>query len=1402
MRDYQLSALMGWEATLLFLAPSLASWLIVTCVYIDNSKPKYIPKRLRLNRYIGRLRSIFENFGHRLLTAISEFIEGLPTTRRRMRPPAGIRFTCRASQTRKRTRARQRHRPGTQLLSICLSAKKSGKKSTPDRYDSDSYLLAIDNCCSKCMTNNKADFIGPLTKVDVKIKGINGTSQSSYRGTVKWSFDDSDGRRHDHFIPGTYYCPGLPCRLLSPQHWAQTKEDNLPKKGGAICETLDDGVTLRWSQRRFTLTVPLDPASNVAYIRTSAGFSKFQAYSAFVGEADGHIQCYDTHVIPPDVDDSPSDTSPPSKTTVPVAAPPVAAPQRTPEGATSIDFDDLPDAPNLIERDDLELENSRDELYRWHLKLGHISFSRLKIMALKGDIPKRLASCRVPMCAACQYGKLTRKPWRTKEKPSHSRPITAPGQSVSVDQLESVTPGFYAQMKGWLTAKRYRAATVFVDQYSGFTYVHLQTSTNGDETLAAKHAFEILARSYGVEILHYHGDNGRFAENKFVTDIKAGEPGQGLNFCAVNHHSQNPYAEKRIRDLQEQARTNLLHAQKRWPKAISVHLWPYALRTTAAIDNTTPRRKDAQTPIELFSGTRIAPQLRNFHHFGCPVYQLNSNLATGKSLNKWKSRAQLGIYLGPSPRHARSVALVLNPLTGLVSPQYHCKFDNFFETVRPSVDSHPLPIEWQVRAGFAPDPISGRYPKFWQPPTADVPPSKATNSGSATRNHVSPLAPAANEGGLDDFPLEANEGDWENEGVEGVNPPDNGPLDNGLTIQPPGTQPPPEPPPWNTNFTTTRSGRLSKPGPKATESREQRASGLVVWLTSVEIDLKEDDFEAFSMETYLIEKEMEDPIAFSATSDADTLYYHQAMQAPDKAQFRLAMEQEVDDHEAREHWTVIPKKDVPYGTRILQAVWSFKRKRRIDTREVYKRKARLTAHGGQQVHGVNYWETYAPVVTWTSIRFFLIISLLSGWHTQQIDFVLAFPQAKVECDIFMEAPIGFNFKAGLNKKTHCLKLLQNLYGTKQGAKIWYDHLHAGLTKLHYKRSTVDKCVFYNGKSVFLVYTDDGIFLGPDLKEINRLKAELVSKGGFKIEDMGDLNEYLGVKVTKTDDGKIKLAQPHLIAQIIEDLHLQDDTHCKTTPANSSTILERDLNQEPMNGDFDYRSVIGKLNFLEKSTRPDIAFAVHQCARFSSNPRITHARAVRRIGKYLKGTADKGLLLAPTQHSFVSYVDADFCGLWNPETAMFDTLTSKSRTGFVVNYAGCPLTWASRMQTETALSTTEAEYMALSENARTLIPLMDLLEEGKDHGVPIYSTQPTVRCMIFEDNAGALELANVPKMRPRTRHINQKYHHFRAHVKSGRFKVLAVDTKDQLADQFTKGLGTALFQDLRKRVMGW
>ena len=127
----------------------------------------------------------------------------------------------------------------------------------------------------------------------------------------------------------------------------------------------------------------------------------------------------------------------------------------------------------------------------------------------------------------------------------------------------------------------------------------------------------------------------------------------------------------------------------------------------------------------------------------------------------------------------------------------------------------------------------------------------------------------------------------------------------------------------------------------------------------------------------------------------------------------------------------------------------------------------------------------------------------------------------------------------------------------------------------------------------------------------------------------------------------------------------------------------------------YRSVIGKLNFLEKSTRGDISYPVHQCARFASDPRASHAEAVKRIGRYLMGTKDKGVILDPKVNSFECYVDADFCGNWNPETASDDPATAKSRTGYVIKYAGCPVIWQSKLQTEVTLSTTEAEYVALS-----------------------------------------------------------------------------------------------------------
>ena len=165
------------------------------------------------------------------------------------------------------------------------------------------------------------------------------------------------------------------------------------------------------------------------------------------------------------------------------------------------------------------------------------------------------------------------------------------------------------------------------------------------------------------------------------------------------------------------------------------------------------------------------------------------------------------------------------------------------------------------------------------------------------------------------------------------------------------------------------------------------------------------------------------------------------------------------------------------------------------------------------------------------------------------------------------------------------------------------------------------------------------------------------------------------------DGRIKLTQPHLIQQIIDDLNFQDTTKVKETPAESTKILNRDENGEPHKASWNYRSVIGKLNFLEKSTRGELGYAVHQAARFCQEPKQSHTNAVHRIGRYLAGTRDEGLILDPKNEVFECYADADFCGLWDKDRAEKDPSTGRSRTGYIIRFAGCPIIWASKLQTE-------------------------------------------------------------------------------------------------------------------------
>jgi hypothetical protein len=441
---------------------------------------------------------------------------------------------------------------------------------------------------------------------------------------------------------------------------------------------------------------------------------------------------------------------------------------------------------------------------------------------------------------------------------------------------------------------------------------------------------------------------------------------------------------------------------------------------------------------------------------------------------------------------------------------------------------------------------------------------------------------------------------------------------------------------------------------------------------------------------------------------------------------------------------------------------------------------------------------------------FLILMLTNGWSSRQVDFVLAFPQADIECEMYMEVPQGFNVDG--NRSDYCLRLVKNLYGQKQAGRVWNQYLHDGLIARGFMQSDTDMCVYYRKSVVLMVYVDDGIFIGPKQQDIDEayelLSKEFIDKHGVKhrayvMTDEGDLADYLGVKIDRLPNGLIKLSQPHIIQQIIDDMGMNESTKPQPTPAAPSVKLNRDLNGKPFDEEWHYRSVVGKLNFLEKSTRVDLSYAVHQCARFAADPKESHAMALKRIGRYLVGTKDKGLILNPRHHSFECYVDADFVGNWDRVNAHEDPSTAKSRTGYVIMYGGCPMVWASKLQREVALSTTEAEYNALSESLREVISLMQLLDESKEKlKWATTSRPPLVHCKVFEDNSGALEMGRLPKMRPRTKHICVRMHHFREHVRKGRISLHKIPTRFQLADIATKAQPVNLFVEQRESLLQW
>jgi hypothetical protein len=526
----------------------------------------------------------------------------------------------------------------------------------------------------------------------------------------------------------------------------------------------------------------------------------------------------------------------------------------------------------------------------------------------------------------------------------------------------------------------------------------------------------------------------------------------------------------------------------------------------------------------------------------------------------------------------------------------------------------------------------------------------------------------------------------------------------------------------------------------------------------------------------------------AAVSDPDTLTYDQAVRSPQVKEWREAALKEITDLSSKGTWEEVPKSQAQ-GT-ILPGTWVFKLKRSPDgTPRKYK--ARYCVRGDLQ-DGI--FDTYAPVVQWSTVRTILALSTLHEWNLISCDFANAFVQADLKTPVWIHLPRGFRSNHGPET---CLKLKKSLYGLSVAPKLWFEKLSKALQDDGFAKSKHDECLFIKSTMIIFFWVDDAGIACKSMDEIDQFIERLRAKG-FELSKDVDFSEYLGIKFEKCN-GKIEMTQPGLIKKILKATGMEDCNPNYTPTA--STTLASDPEGEPMKENWGYSSIVGMLLYLSTNTRPDITFAVSQVARFSSNPKQSHAKAVKIIVRYLAGTINKGIIFSPTTELRLdAWSDSDFAGLHGLEHQDNPT-SSKSRTGYIVFFGNCPLVWRSSLQTECATSTFHAEYVALSTCAKVIIWIQRVVAEV----LPTFGQReqpPIIQARIFEDNSSAYLLANNHQLTPRSRWLNTKLHWFWEQVNQGLLKVEKCATTEQRSDYMTKPLVRIKFEENRKQVQGW
>lgn len=517
------------------------------------------------------------------------------------------------------------------------------------------------------------------------------------------------------------------------------------------------------------------------------------------------------------------------------------------------------------------------------------------------------------------------------------------------------------------------------------------------------------------------------------------------------------------------------------------------------------------------------------------------------------------------------------------------------------------------------------------------------------------------------------------------------------------------------------------------------------------------------------------------TCESDTPSLKQALASNERENWLEAIQNEMNSHRLNDTAAIvdIPEKVKLHGSKIIC------KRKRDQNGNISMYKARWVIQGFSQVPGRDYEETYAPVVNHLSLRAFLHKAAHLNMEVHNMDVQTAYLNAPLKEEIYVSFPKGFE---GTNMKGKCLRLKKSVYGLKQAGHDWHQMLKGKLIDLGWKSLERENCIFIRddeefGQAMMAVYVDDMLIAAHDNKQMSRIKEEISHI--FNVKDMGEVSEFLGMKITRDrSTKKFFLSQEKYANEILEKYASHKPKYKSTIPMGTYLDLKKSTSEVSSNIKHEYAAKIGSLLFIARWTRPDMLYAVTKLAQFASNPSEGCTEALDRTFAYLRATAD-----------FAQCIDGSDTTLKGLTDASFERKDeeSKSTTGNVIMLGSTPLLCRSKKQTRVALSTTCSEIMALVDLVRSGLPTMTFLNQ-------LWGETKFGRCFRIACDSKTT-IANVcgPKITEQMEYLMERYNFVRESASLGEISMEFVLSKENVADIFTKALPRDQFEKLRSAL---